>query len=161
MLKLSIIIPIYNVEKFLPACLDSLYQQDLAESDYEIVCVIDGATDGSREVVEEYAKKHTNILLVEQENRGVSAARNNGLRRASGEYVWFVDGDDMIAPNCIGRICAELDKYQADIFEFRCQTCEENQLVIPDTDIYIYIRTKAMKDRVGFRCGVSCHAAPC
>ena len=96
MKKLSIILPVYNVEKFLPDCLDSIYNQDIAEDEFEIIAVIDGSPDNSKAVLLNYSKIHKNITLIEQENSGVSVARNNGLRNATGKYIWFIDPDDLI-----------------------------------------------------------------
>ena len=75
-MKLSIILPVYNVEKFIPDCLDSLETQDLPKEEYEIICVDDGSPDNAVQVIEAYQKKYSNIRLVRQENSGVCAARN-------------------------------------------------------------------------------------
>ena len=124
-MKLSIILPIYNVEKFLGACLESLYAQDISTEEYEIICVIDGSPDDSKQVVEGYMKKYSNIQLLIQENKGVCAARNVGLRNANGKYIWFIDPDDIIATNCLGKIICEMEKSEADVFEMQYKTCEE------------------------------------
>lgn len=138
MLKLSIVLPIYNVERFLGDCLDSLYEQDLTEEEYEIVCVIDGSPDDSQIIVEQYMQIHSNIRLISQENQGVCVARNTGLKNASGKYVWFVDPDDVIASNCFGKIYEELEKAQADIFEMQYKTCEEQYKFKPEVmEFYI------------------------
>ncbi len=126
MKKLSIILPVYNVEKFLSACLDSIYDQDLPEEEFEIVAVIDGSPDNSKSVLLDYSKEHNNIVIIEQENKGVSAARNNGLRNANGKYVWFIDPDDLIVKNCFKKIIDSLEEHNADVFEFQYITCEED-----------------------------------
>ena len=92
--KVSVIIPVYNVEKYLSECLDSVVNQTL--KDIEIICVNDGSPDGSAEILEEYAQKDNRIKVITQENRGVSEARNSGLKIASGEYIAFLDSDDYI-----------------------------------------------------------------
>ena len=92
--KVSVIIPVYNVEKYLSECLDSVVNQTL--KDIEIICVNDGSLDGSAEILEEYAQKDNRIKVITQENRGVSEARNSGLKIASGEYIAFLDSDDYI-----------------------------------------------------------------
>lgn len=92
--KISIIVPVYNVEKYLSTCLDSLINQTL--KDIEIICVNDGSTDGSLEILNEYAKKDTRIKIITQKNQGLSMARNNGLKEAKGEYISFIDSDDWI-----------------------------------------------------------------
>lgn len=95
-MKLSIIIPIYKAERWIGRCLDSIFSQGTDESEYEVVCVIDGSPDNSANIVRKYQKSHGNIALVEQENQGVSVARNNGIMRAWGDFVAFVDADDCL-----------------------------------------------------------------
>ena len=96
MLKLSIIVPVYRVEKYLRRCLDSLLCQGFQENEYEIICVNDGSPDGSLAICEEYASKYSHIRVLSQANQGVSVARNTGLKAALGEAVCFVDSDDCI-----------------------------------------------------------------
>ena len=109
-----------------------MYEQDLAEDEYEIVCVIDGSPDNSQAVVERYMQSHSNIKLIVQENKGVSVARNVGLKNSNGCYVWFVDPDDMITSNCLKKIFDELEKTQADLFELQYRTCEEGYKFTPE-----------------------------
>ena len=111
-MKLSIIIPIYNVEKYLRKCLDSCLVQDISTEDYEIVCVNDGSPDKCCAILEEYAAKSQNIKVITQKNQGLSVARNNGLLVAAGEYVWFIDSDDWIDPKAI--------KYVVDLIGREC-----------------------------------------
>lgn len=94
MIKLSIIIPIYNIATYLPYCLESIIQQKRAE--IEVILVNDGSTDNSGQIAEDYAKLYDYIQVIHQPNQGVSVARNNGLLQAQGEYIWFVDGDDWL-----------------------------------------------------------------
>ncbi len=124
-MKLSIILPVYNVENFIADCLDSLLCQDLDKSEYEIIFVDDGSPDDSYKVVEEYQKGNENIRLIRQANSGVSTARNNGLKEAKGEYVWYIDPDDYILPNCIGSIISAMDSFNADVCTFECAEVEE------------------------------------
>ena len=93
MSKVSVIIPIYNVEKYLEECLDSVVNQTF--KDIEIICVNDGSTDNSLQILEEYALKDNRIYIINQKNRGVSVARNNGIKKAHGEYICFIDPDDI------------------------------------------------------------------
>ena len=93
---LSIIVPVYGVEPFLRECLDSLFLQNIPESEYEVICVDDGSPDRSGEILDEYALCHGNMTVIHRQNAGVSAARNRGLDAAGGEYIWFVDPDDFI-----------------------------------------------------------------
>ena len=91
LLKLSIIIPVYNVEKYLKPCLESVLSQNM--DDIEIICVEDKSTDRSLEILEEYAKNHSVIKIISHnENRGLSAARNTGIRAARGEYIKYRSG---------------------------------------------------------------------
>ena len=118
MLKLSIIIPVYNLENYIAETLDSCLNQDVALEEYEIICVNDGSKDKSAEIIEEYCQKYRNIRLYTQENAGVSTARNKGMDLARGKYIWFVDGDDLIAENCLGGVLRILETEDLDIFGF-------------------------------------------
>jgi len=100
--KISVIIPVYNVEKYLRQCLDSVVNQTL--KDIEIICVNDGSTDNSQQILEEYAKKDKRIKLINQENQGQSVARNVGIKVSSGEFVSFIDSDDLLPTNDILEI---------------------------------------------------------
>ena len=104
MKQLSIIIPVYNVEAYLSECLDSVYDGSADESTFEVIVVNDGSTDGSAAIVEDYRRRHDNMLVITQENQGLSATRMNGLAQAQGEYVWFVDSDDYLAEQAVGDI---------------------------------------------------------
>lgn len=106
-MKLSIIIPVYNVELYVEKCLRSCAEQDLSPQDYEIIVINDGTKDNSLEIAERVAKDYSNIIIHSQDNQGLSAARNKGLSLAKGEYVWFIDSDDWIEQNCLNDI---LDK---------------------------------------------------
>ncbi len=125
-MRLSIILPVYNVAKFIPDCLDSLLCQDIPKSDYEIICVDDGSPDNSVEVIKSYQEKNDNIRLVSQENAGVSTARNNGIALAKGKYVWFVDPDDYIQANCLSAILSNLEKNDADLCEIGYKEVSED-----------------------------------
>lgn len=95
-LFLSIVIPAYNAEKYLQECLDSCLNQDFPSDQYEIICVNDGSTDSSLEILLNYEKKYNNVVVVNQDNQGASAARNKGIETAKAKYIWFVDADDYI-----------------------------------------------------------------
>lgn len=117
-MKLSIIVPVYNVEKWVGRCLESLFSQDIPEDDYEIVVVNDGTKDNSMCVVEEYRKQYNNIIIVNQENQGLSGARNTGIVHAKGDYVWFVDSDDFIEPNTVAQLMDIVLEKKLDILAF-------------------------------------------
>lgn len=111
---LSVIIPVYNAEAYLGECLTSLLGQDLPEEDYEIVCVNDGSKDGSLALLRSYAQTHSNIVIIDQENSGVTTARNAGLAAAKGDYIWFIDADDFVRPSCFARLKALADPNLCD-----------------------------------------------
>ena len=93
---LSIVVPVYNVERYIKNCLDSILASDLPKDDYEVILVNDGSTDVSGVIAQEYTEKYDTWRYVEQENQGLSVARNTGIREAKGEFVWCVDSDDLI-----------------------------------------------------------------
>lgn len=92
--KISIIIPVYNVEKYLRRCLDSVRSQTF--SDFEVLCINDGSTDNSKKILDEYADCDSRFIVINKKNSGVSAARNDGIKHANGEYIHFMDADDFI-----------------------------------------------------------------
>mgnify|MGYP002623800887 CR=1 FL=1 len=101
---LSIIIPVYNMSKFLPDCLDSLLVQNIQVSDYEVICVNDGSTDNSDQIIQLYCSSHTTIRHISKPNGGVSSARNLGLEVAVGDWIWFVDADDFVQENILSEL---------------------------------------------------------
>lgn len=112
MVKVSVIVPVYNVEKYLERCLNSILKQTL--TDIEIICVNDGSTDNSGYILEEY-QSNGKIKIINQENAGLSEARNTGLKYAQGEYVSFIDSDDFIDKNFIETLYDTAKKENADI----------------------------------------------
>ncbi len=113
MIKVSIIIPVYNVEKYLRQCLDSVVLQTL--KDIEIICINDGSTDSSFDILKEYEEKDKRIIIINKENEGLSAARNLGILKARGEYIGFVDSDDWLELDFYEKLYNAAKKYQADI----------------------------------------------
>lgn len=116
MAKVSVIIPVYNGEKYLRQCLDSVVNQTL--QDIEIICVDDGSTDSSVRIIKEYAARDSRVRLIRQKNRGAGAARNQGLREAAGEYLSFLDSDDFFELTMLEKAAACADSYQAEITVF-------------------------------------------
>ncbi len=108
-IKLSVIIPVYNTAKWLGECLDSILRQKAF--DLEIVCVDDGSTDESPEILRTYSERDSRIKVITQENRGLSAARNAGLETARGEYIWLLDSDDTINPDSLESVRQAVEKY--------------------------------------------------
>lgn len=113
---LSFIVPAYNAEKTLSYCLDSLLRQDLQDSDYEIIVVNDGSTDNTAKIIDEYKSNYLNIRAIEQNNQGLSMARNNGCKLSDGKYIWFVDSDDRICPYCLSALIATCEENDCDLF---------------------------------------------
>lgn len=111
--EVSVLIPVYNVDKYLPATLGSLTGQTFG--DFEVLCVDNGSTDGSLAVLKEYAAKDSRIKIIEQDNRGVSAARNAALDQASGEYIAFLDSDDLMHPQMLETMFRTLTETDSDI----------------------------------------------
>lgn len=109
----SIIVPVYNVEKYLARCLNSLIEQTLYE--IEIICVDDGSTDNSPKILKQYADKYPNIKIITQTNKGLSAARNTGMNHAQGKYIGFVDSDDWIDKDFYEKLFYTAQKYNASI----------------------------------------------
>lgn len=113
MVKVSVLVPVYNVEGYLRQCLDSIIGQTL--SDIEIICVNDGSTDGSLEILREYERRDVRIKIIDKPNGGLPSARNEGLDAASGEYISFVDSDDYIQPNMLETLYKNAGKTNAEI----------------------------------------------
>lgn len=112
-MKLSFIVPVYNVEIYLPRCLDSLLNQNISHSEYEIIVINDGSTDNSLKILECYAEKYINIKIYSKTNGGLSSARNYGIEKVNGDYIWMVDSDDSIKENCLKELLEYV--YENDI----------------------------------------------
>lgn len=112
-IKVSVIVPIYNVDKYLKKCLDTLINQTLKE--IEIICVNDGSTDTSEQILSEYAERDSRIIVIKQENKGLSVARNTGMAIAKGEFIGLVDSDDWVELNYFEKLFEVAKKYDADI----------------------------------------------
>lgn len=120
-MKLSIVVPVYNVEAFLKKCVDSLLAQDLPKEEYEIILVDDGSTDGSGALCDILAEEQGNIRVIHQQNRGLSVARNTGIAAVKGEYIQFVDSDDYLCPNVLGGLIKQMEDQDLDILRFNYQ----------------------------------------
>lgn len=113
----SVILPVFNVEKYLNQCLDSLLKQELAN--IEIICVNDGSTDCSSEILQKYAHKDPRVIVMEQPNRGAGAARNRGLTAATGKYLSFLDSDDFFEPSMLSEAFSAIEKTNTDVVIYR------------------------------------------
>ncbi|GAA3606572.1 glycosyltransferase [Flavivirga amylovorans] len=117
-MRLSIIIPVYNVEKYIARCIESLLNQDLHENEYEILIINDGSKDDSISIAKQFSDKHSNIIIYNKENGGVGSARNKGIDLAKGKYVYFIDPDDYLANNVLRLILDYSDTYELEILTF-------------------------------------------
>lgn len=115
--KVSVIIPVYNVEKYLRQCLDSILNQTLRE--IEIICVDDGSTDSSYDILQEYAKKDSRFVILKQQNAGAGIARNTGMKIAKGTYLSILDSDDYFELDMLEKAYLQCEKYNADMCVFR------------------------------------------
>ena len=111
--KVSVIIPVYNVEKYLVECLNSVTNQTL--KDIEIICVNDGSTDNSADILDNYAQKDSRIIVIHKENEGVSVARNLGIDKSTGEYLMFVDSDDILTLTACQKAYDTVTKDNSDM----------------------------------------------
>lgn len=116
--KLSVIVPVYNVEAYIDQCLGSILENDLRPEEFEVVVVDDESPDRSLERVAEWQKKFPNLKVVSQKNTGISGARNTGLRNAEGEFILFVDSDDWLASGSLRHLLRLADHLELDILEF-------------------------------------------
>lgn len=135
---LSIIIPVYNVEKYIRKCIESIYMSSQKEEQYEIIIINDGTTDSSIAEIDDYLISHNNIMLLTQLNNGVSSARNNGIEHACGKYITFVDPDDWIKDNSL------------DIILELLQGCKDEILIVKSYSEYnkeIFGWSKKIKEK--------------
>jgi len=136
MKKVTVIVPVYNVEKYLPKCIESILAQTYTE--FELILVDDGSTDHSGSICDAYAVKDPRINVVHQRNKGVSTARNIGLDMAKGDYIGFVDADDYIAPDMYETMVSAIENTKAEIAE-----CEAN--FVSESGKFIYCLTNKRK----------------
>ena len=116
MVKVSVIVPVYNNEEYLDKCLSSLTEQSL--DDIEIICVNDGSSDSSLDILNRYEQKDNRIVVLSQENQGAGASRNNGIDIANGEYISFVDADDWLEENALKKLYENAVRNNSDVVLF-------------------------------------------
>lgn len=148
---LSIIVPVYNVERFVEACLMSLINTSLSPQDYEILVINDGSPDRSPEIVRLFAERHPEYAIhcFDYENGGLSVARNRGLAKASGEYVWFVDSDDTINGKWLPQLCEQVMREKPDVayFPFQAEYADSySGKHIPDVNSYELAQTLSAEE---------------
>jgi glycosyltransferase involved in cell wall biosynthesis len=117
-MKLSIIVPCFNVEDHITRCLNSLVNQDLNSKDFEIIIIDDGSTDNSINLVNKFISKHKNAVLYAQENKGLGAVRNRGIKLAKGDYIYFIDSDDYLAHHTLNIVLDKMINNNLDLLGF-------------------------------------------
>lgn len=126
MIILSVIIPIYNTEKYIIQCLESIYRQNI--QNIEIICVNDGSTDNSLKILQEYQKKHPDLIIIDKKNEGSGVARNIAIKISRGEYVLFADSDDWYMDGAFEKLLKKMFKVKADILIFGALTFSKGKL---------------------------------
>ncbi len=137
--KVSVVIPVYNTEKYLEECLNSVETQTLKE--IEIICVNDGSKDKSLEILKNHREKDDRIKIIDQENAGVSVARNNGIKSATGEYIAFIDSDDLVLSYAYEKAYASGKKYNVNIVTMGNRDFPDGE-ELPDASKEIYDESK-------------------
>ncbi|WP_125709413.1 glycosyltransferase family 2 protein [Lacticaseibacillus porcinae] len=157
MTKLSIIVPVYNVERYLKSCIDSILKQDF--TDFELLLIDDGSTDTSGNICDQYSEQDLRVKVVHQQNSGMSAARNVGLSMVEGQLIGFVDSDDYIAPDMYSFLINNLESHHADISicgmtEVRrgshvdASVNSEAKVLTPEATLELILRAKAISVNV-------------
>lgn len=144
--SISIIIPVYNVAGYIETCLDSIMKQTF--KNYEVIIVDDGSTDGTSDIIDQYASKYSNINVVHKKNEGVSVARNVGIDLAKGEYYLFFDGDDFVEPYCLEELYAVAKGKQADTVIYGYHRFEDGKIketALPSFEQDLYENDAIMK----------------
>ena len=148
-MKLTIVVPVYNVERYVRKCLLSIIdQEDDLFNDIEVIVVNDGTKDKSIEQIRDLVDKYDNITLVNQENQGLSVARNNGMAQAKGDYIWFVDSDDWISQDALKVLMPHLDNIN-DIISIAYTRVTENEEKV---QCVFFNEAKSFSGKETFRC---------
>ena len=160
-MKLSIIVPVYNVEKYLCKCLDSLLNQKLLDEEYEIILVDDGSPDGSPLICDQYASRYGHVKVVHRQNGGLSIARNTGIEVAQGKFVQFVDSDDYLELNVLHALVQKMLDDDLDVLRFNYQNVNEQYEVFRPNKVnkaFVDYRDEIcdgltfLTERLGFGC---------
>lgn len=163
--SISVVVAVYNIEDYICECVDSIINQTIQPE--EIILVDDGSTDRSSVLCDEYAEKNTNIRVIHQKNAGLSAARNTGIEHAQGVWVYFVDGDDILAPDVIESFLAVLTAHEGDVefiqgrmtwFVDGSNNFKPDEVYIPDEWTYFaksqLVMARMFEERGAFRMGI-------
>ena len=163
MIRLSIVVNMYNTAKFMPKCMETLLEQDIPQSEYEIILVDDCSPDNSLEMAKEYAAQYKNVrVCTHEKNKGLAAARNTGIDAAQGQYLCFVDPDDYIEKNSLSALLKQMDDERLDMLRFNYQKVDEEYRNVPDVDVEakfdyspkIMTGTEFLAHRLGVGCYV-------
>ena len=163
--SISVVVAVYNIEDYICECVDSIINQTIQPE--EIILVDDGSTDRSSALCDEYAEKNTNIRVIHQKNAGLSAARNTGIEHAQGVWVYFVDGDDILAPDVIESFLAVLTAHEGDVefiqgrmtwFVDGSNNFKPDEVYIPDEWTYFaksqLVMARMLEEKSAFRMGI-------
>ena len=126
--EISVITPVYNTEKYLKECLDSVISQTF--KNIEIICIDDGSTDNSLNILKEYAKKDSRIKIIQQKNLGVVLARNNAINKAKGKYIYLLDSDDIISPVCLEMLYDAIIHNKGDVITSKMKLFGEKNGIV-------------------------------
>lgn len=135
MIELSIIVPVYNVEKYVHTCLESIFKQELDDASFEVIIVNDGSTDRSMEMIEHIISQHRNITVINQDNKGISIARNNGIANAKGKYILMTDSDDLLIENSLKPLLEIALESQADLIVADFKSMTDNEIEQTNTSL--------------------------
>ena len=135
MTKLSIIVPVYNVEQYIRPCVESIFKQGLDDDDFEVIIVNDGSTDRSMEMIADLISQHNNITVINQENQSLSVARNNGIAIAKGEYILMPDSDDLLIENSVEPLLEKALETKADMVVADFLTMTDDEIEHTNTSI--------------------------
>lgn len=163
--SISVVVAVYNIEDYICECVDSIINQTIQPE--EIILVDDGSTDRSSALCDEYAEKNTNIRVIHQKNAGLSAARNTGIEHAQGVWVYFIDGDDILAPDVIESFLAVLTAHEGDVefiqgrmtwFVDGSNNFKPDEVYIPDEWTYFaksqLVMARMLEEKGAFRMGI-------
>ena len=140
---LTVVIPVYNVEKYLKRCIESILIQEW--KNYDILLVNDGSTDNSPQICDDYAKAYDFISVIHKKNGGLSAARNTGISHAEGEYVYFPDSDDWIEPDTFMALAEVVESQKFDIISFNREFVKgEEDAIVSDSLVIKFLRVKML-----------------
>lgn len=127
-MDLSIIVPVYNVEKYIRPCIESIFKQGLDDTDFEVIIVNDGTKDRSTEMIADIIQQHNNITVIHQENQGLSVARNNGIAAAKGEYILMPDSDDLLIENSLKPLLKKALETKTDMLVADFLVMNDNEI---------------------------------